>query len=163
MREEHSPTVSPDHGCHSINSRQTCSRSLITHLTRKSPETGIQRTQDYRPWQEWFPPTLTVQSHRTLLGQSQEPLDRDTAGQCRDGIELGIDDDMERPLPCRSTAGEFLRERSPSRQETISKSQPTSHARRDSSQILCSHLTQMRFRVKYFARVALVTQQHDDP
>ena len=103
-----------------------------------------------------------VQSHRTLLGQSREPLERDTAGQCRDGIELGIDDDMERPLPCGSTAGENLRKRSPSRQETVSNSQPTSHARRDSSQILRSHLTQMRFRVKYFARVALVTQQHKD-
>ena len=53
-------TVSPDHGCHSIRSRQTCSRSLITHLTRKSPETGIHRTQDYRPWQEWFPRTLPL-------------------------------------------------------------------------------------------------------
>ena len=38
---KNSATVSPDHGCHSIRSRQTCSRWLITHLTRKSPETGI--------------------------------------------------------------------------------------------------------------------------
>ena len=56
---KNSATVSPDHGCHSIRSRQTCSRSLITRLTRKSPETGIHRTQDYRPWQEWIPRTLT--------------------------------------------------------------------------------------------------------
>ncbi|WP_411286480.1 ISAzo13-like element transposase-related protein [Phenylobacterium sp.] len=37
-----------------------------------------------------------------------------------------------------------------------------SHARRDSSQILRSHLTPIRFRVTYFAKVAPVTQQHDD-
>ena len=52
-------TVSPDHCCHSICSRQTCSRSLMNHLTRKSPETGIHRSQDYRLWQEWVPRAST--------------------------------------------------------------------------------------------------------
>ena len=46
-----------------------------------------------------------------------------------------------------NAAGESLRKRSPSRKETVSNHQQASPARRDSSQILRSHLTQMRVRV----------------